>query len=290
MLDELKTILMYTADHIIMGKGHAAARQFIGFETGETGEYCFHSIADVDLTQFQIANKFANAFDFAFFPSVTNAIDESDFQDLIVFMHGTPKAGGISSGGETHIFMSPDGHCQTVADTALARWKLEFDGGGHTFTGRELALLADMTEGAVRNALADKSENRLHAIPGTKNPVMIEHADALRWLKGRRGFTPFPDRPINDRVLRQQLHATETSEALGQLIRQRLLATHKSMSDVPVAFGWEAADVGHWIAGTQTFDAEKARALAHVLDLDVPLFVGKALEVTLRRDQNRGRS
>ena len=32
------------------------------------------------------------------------------------------------------------------------------------------------------------------------------------------------------------------------------------------------------------FNAEEARKLAEVFDLDVPLFVGMALEVTTRRD------
>jgi hypothetical protein len=187
MLVELRTIFLFEADHILMGAGPEMAERFIGFPVPEEGEYCHRSPMEVDLSRFQIANAFEHGYEFAFRPSVMNMLDESQVQDLNVFMLGTPKAGGISLGGETHRFMTPDGLCQMVADTVHARWKLEWDSpGAHVLSTRELALLADMTEGAVRNAIADKGENGLRAISGSKNPVTVEHADALRWLSGRR--------------------------------------------------------------------------------------------------------
>ena len=184
------------------GQGPVAAERFIGFPPGDADEYCHRSPADVDLSQFQIASAFERGFDFAYRPSVMNTLGSHEIQDLTVFMLGTPRSGGVSSGGETHPYMTPDGLCQTVADAAHARWKLEWDSlgaGRHTFTTRELALLANMTEGAIRNALSDKSENGLRAVPNSKNPVLVEHAEAWRWLKGRRGFIPSPQRPRDDR-------------------------------------------------------------------------------------------
>lgn len=285
MFSELRTIFLFETDHILMGAGPKMAESFIGFGVGDEGEYCNRTPADVDLGRFQIAGAFDRGYDYAFRPGVTNALGEHEVQDLMVFMHGTPRAGGISSGGETHEFMTPDGLCQIVTDTVSARWKLEWDSNqSHTFTTRELALLADMTEGAVRNALADKSENGLRAVPGTKNPVIVEHAEALRWLTGRRGFIPTPDRPLEDRFLTEQLQNVQSAEALGQLIDRRLWATFGSRDEALVALGWRSAEAESWLVGAQAFKADRARKLAEVLDLDVPLFVGKALEVTLRRD------
>jgi hypothetical protein len=172
-----------------------------------------------------------------------------------------------------------------AADTVLARWKLEWArAGSEDFTTRELALLADITEGAVRNALADKSESGLRAIPGTKNPVTIEHAEALRWLKGRRGFIPSPGIPSEDRFLREHLQNVRSTKALGHLIDRRLWDMFGSPDAASTVLGWNPSDVEDWRKGAQTFDADLARQLAKALDLDVPLFVGKALEVTLRRD------
>ncbi|UDL96145.1 hypothetical protein LGH83_08170 [Lichenihabitans sp. PAMC28606] len=287
MLDELRTIFLFEADHLLMGAGPEMAERFVGFEPGDAGEYCHRSPADVDLSRFQITTAFNAGYDYAFRPSVMNTLGEGEVQDLHVFMLGTPRAGGIGSGGETHAFMTQSGLCQTVADTVLARWKLEWDGSGtavHDFTTRELALLADMTEGAVRNALADKSDSGLRAIPGTKNPVMVEHAEAMRWLKGRRGFIPTPGRASEDRFLTEHLQSVQSAEALGHLIGRRLWDTFGSPDKAPAALAWTVADMDGWQIGTQTFREDQARQLAQALDMDVPLFVGKALEVTLRRD------
>ena len=288
MFDELRTIFLFEADHLLMGVGPEMAERFIGFEAGSHGEYCHHTASAVDLTRFQIAQSFDRGYDYAFRPSVMNTLGEGEVQDLNVFMLGTPKAGGIDSGGETHDFMTPNGFCQTVADTVFARWKLEWESAGdHDFTTRELALLADMTEGAVRNALADKSENGLRAIPGTKNPVTVDHAEASRWLKGRRGFIPSPGRPSEDRFLTENLQNIQTAEELGQLVRRRLWDTFGSPDKAPKALDWSPSDVEDWQKGAQIFDADHARRLAIALDFDTPLFVGKALEVTLRRDLSK---
>jgi hypothetical protein len=286
MLDELRTIFLFEADHILMGAGEEAAENFIGIPVPEDRQYCFESPAKVDLRKFQITDMFVRGYDIAFFPSVLTAFDGSEFQDLNVFMQGIPHVGGRSAGGETHRFMTPDGYCQMVADAAFARWKLEWDESGtdiHTFTTRELALLSNMTEGAVRNALADKTENGLRAIPGAK-PVSVEHNEALRWLTGRRGFIPSPRRPSEDRFLTEHLRDIRSSEALGKLIERQLWSAFGSPQQAPAAIGWTSDDVEQWCRGSFRFDESRARQLAQALDFDVPLFVGKALEVTLRRD------
>lgn len=284
MLDELRAILLFEADHILLGAGPQAASQFIGFEA-EDGEYCNLPAQRVDLTRFSIAGAFDRGYDYAFRPSVMNTLGEHEVQDLIVFMLGTPRAGGLYSGGETHAFMTPDGLCQRVADTVMARWKLEWDttgAGDHTFTTRELALLADMTEGAVRNALADKSEHGLQAVSGSKNPVLVEHAEAVRWLSGRRGFIASPVHPSSDRFLTEHLRDIRSSDALGILIAQRLQALEVGRNAPKL----NQTEIDQWSSGSQKFNEQIARKIAKALGFDVPLFVGKALEVTLRRDQS----
>ena len=281
MLDELRTIFLYEADHLILGAGTDMAAYFIGFEPTDHGlEYLDEDTSLVDLKRFQISDVFDRAYDLAFSPSMLTRFDESEIQDLNSFMLGTPKSGGTASGGMTHSFMTEDGYCQIVCDIARARWNLEFSDWRGDFTTRELALLANMTEGAVRNALADKSENGLKAIPGMK-PVSIEFNEAKRWLMGRRGFIPSPQRLADDRVVAQRLAATRSAEELGQLIRQ-------CVRILEIEVGQPAETMEAWFKGSFTFDAALAQHLAEKLGLEVPLFVGKALEVSLRRDANQG--
>lgn len=281
MFTELRTILLFEADHILMGAGEKAAEAFIGFRADE---YYRCEETAVDLARFPIAASFDRCFEYAFRPSLLNTISEGEVLDINVFMQGTPKAGPE---GETHEFMTPNGRCQTVADAVHARWKLEWDQFGQDLTTRELAILADMTEGAVRTALADKSENGLRAIPGAK-PVAVEHKEALRWLRGRRGFIPTPERPNEDRFMTEHLQNIQSAEALGRLIRRRLWPTFGSPDKTPAALGWTSDDVERWENGTQVFSEAHALQLAQALDFDAPLFVGKALEVTLRRDLKKG--
>jgi hypothetical protein len=285
LLNELRTIFLYEADHVLLSSGPGKAEAFIGFPIGEDGEYLNESASKVDLALFaNIAGSFERGFEFAFNRSRLNAFGEHEIQDLQVFMAGTPRAGGISSGGETHAFMTPDGYCRMVADATFARWKLEWKNDeSETFTTRELALLANMSEGAVRVAIADKSDGRLKTIPGSK-PVSVEFDEALRWLSGRRGFVAWPDRPADDRFLTRAIRDAETPKAFGQLIRQ---VAEKLASGSLEKAGFKAAESETWFDGSFAFDASRARVLAEALDIDVPMFVGKALEVTLRSEGTR---
>ena len=287
MFDELRTIFLFEADHILLSSGEEKATAFIGFPPGDAREYCHQSPSRVDLSLFSnITRSFDAGYELAFRPSVICTLGEEEVQDLMVFMDGTPRTGGISSGGEGHRFMTPDGYCQTVTDTVFARWKLEWDQGGdagHTFTTRDLALLASMTEGAVRNALSDKSENGLKAIPGSK-PVSVEHAEALRWLTGRRGFVPWANRPAEDRFLTENFRELTSVAAFGHIVSRLVWTALSSPQHASVTLGWTPAELDAWCNGSFIFDASRAEQLGSALGMDVPLFAGKALEVTLRRD------
>lgn len=279
-LAELRTILLYTADHIAIGASWEAAEAFIGFEIERHVEtYTDADPARVDLSRFHATELFECCYDYAFTPSYLTEHDGSLIQDIQVFMDGTPRCGG---GGEVHDFMSENGACRIVADAALARSNL--DEGEPELTTRELALLADMTEGAVRNALADKGENGLRAIPGRKNPVVVERAEALRWLEGRRGFVPSPRGFASDRVIPERIRAAQTPQELGRIIDR--LAYYRFTHERPAAveLGWTPERFEAWCAGAQAFDEAEALQLAAAFSFDAPLFVGKAREVTLRRD------
>ena len=281
MLDELRTIFLFEADHVLISSGPMKAEAFIGFPAGDRGEYVHDAPSKVDLSLFaDITASFERAYEFAFNRSRLNTFSEHEVQDLQAFMEGTPRVGGISSAGEMHRFMTPEGYCRTVADAAFARWKLEWAGDESAkFTTRELALLANMSEGAVRMAISDKTDGRLKAIPGSK-PVAVEFAEAKRWLSGRRGFVPWPERAADDRFLTRAIRDAETPKELARLVDQ--IAGFDATNRLAATLGWPIADVRSWFDGSFTFDVERAGQIAKALQLDVPMFVGKALEVTLR--------
>jgi hypothetical protein len=75
------------------------------------------------------------------------------------------------------------GHLQDMIDRLRARRTLDE---GSFMSISELALLADMSERSVRNALIMEGTGRLNADKSGD----IENAEARRWLEGRRGFVP----------------------------------------------------------------------------------------------------
>ncbi|CAX25024.1 protein of unknown function [Methylorubrum extorquens DM4] len=287
--DELRTIFLFQAAHIEIGAGAAAAETFIGFKP-EIGEHGFRrsfleeDTAKVDLSRFPISEEFELAYDFAFRPSRANFFN--DCGNLLNFMKGVPRDAPESFFERvSRHYLTPDGFCQTVAEAAHARWKLEkadkvfTDASTVTFTTRELGLLANMSEGAVRNALADKSENGLRALPGEK-PVKVSRDEALRWLAGRRGFLRAPDRPRDDASVRDWLAAVKTIKDLKEFLSVHFSAFDDL--DVP------QEKVEAWEAGNIPSDLNEIRDFAKAIDVDVPTFVGRVMEAVERRDAAQG--
>lgn len=84
-----------------------------------------------------------------------------------------------------------------------------------------LALLANMSEGAVRNAMSDRGEGGLRASPGSK-PVEVPFEEARRWLAGRRGFVASPRRLSENRAVFDRLATVRSATDLGDLVRRCL--------------------------------------------------------------------
>lgn len=318
MRGELRDILLYQADHLVCCGTTDAAEAFIGFppedDEGLYESYWRMDASGVDLSRFRISEYFDLAYDFAFEPSLIHHIHPVEVGSLVAFMNGIPRPMSQDINNIDPLlpmrplsasFMEQDGYCQTVADAAVARWKLEVSGQG-TFTPRELALLANMSEGAVRNAMSDKSESALKPIPGSK-PIQVEHEDAMRWLQGRRGYRAIPRRVDTDTVAKLKLETVRNVQELSGVITAHYVAfvgrhpfqEHSNRhfsSDGTSSFeieqmpkglrslDWSMEEFESWREGSFSFDREKAISLAEALGLDAPLFAGKALEVSLRRD------
>lgn len=273
MLNELRVIFLFEADHIAMGKGQAAAAAFVGFSSDQ---YYSEDPSKVDLAEFEISKAFDAAFDFAFQVGAHHRFNAADLQDLIVFLEGTPRIGGqASEGGETHPFMHPQGFCRRTVDTAQARWWLDHPEEAGEFTVRHLALLANMTEGAVRNALAAEKVKAT----GKRNTVSAEFA--AEWLRGRRGFVPTRSPVWDEHALKSDLRNARSPHDLGGVIRRKLDAMGLTEEAVAERLRWPLKDVSRWCRGHVDVDVSKATAFAEALAFETNVFAGRVVEIGL---------
>lgn len=272
MRDELCTILLFKADDIAMTKREDAAASFIGF----TSDCYFKESAEqVSLGPFRISTTMDILFDYAFQVGRADSFDESMLQDAIVFMENIPRVGGRDHEAVGHRFMEPDGFCRTVVDTAGARWKLEDDNGSE-LSVRELALLARMTEGAVRNAIAAAGIKS----KGAKTYVTL--AFATEWLAGRRGFVPTTCwNYTSQRAMTDIRHASSIG-AFAEILCRRTQAQGLSNAELATAAGLTEEQVAEWLGGDPRLDLQAAVAIAGALDLDPALMAGRAVELILR--------
>jgi hypothetical protein len=72
-----------------------------------------------------------------------------------------------------------------IIERALARYQLDY---GQYITLPQLALLGDVSERSVRNAIHATGESMLIATRDATNELVVEKMEALRWLGGRRNF------------------------------------------------------------------------------------------------------
>lgn len=242
---------------------------------------------EVDLSRFPMAQRVLDAHGYAFAPTGDDALDLTDLHELADMLSGLPRedfSGDISAfpnvGGNTNI--------EDVCQAVWARAAIDGidDGLTNALSTKQIALLADMTEGAVRNAMTLTGEAGLTAIPKSK-PVRVDVDEARRWLSGRRGFHPTPIVSQNDPILNERLRAFDRIEQLSDFIERHAIRLHSGFSELANTVSWDVSEIIAWRNGTYKFDAARAIVLGKALGADAPTFSGKALELALRRDLNK---
>ncbi len=272
MLAELKRVLLVQANQIAHAGSLDFAVAFMGFETGNPlYPYCKDDPGKVDLGRFNATGYLDQAYDFAFQVGQHWRFGDETAQNVDEWVRGANQQ---ASNGEGSPLANPDGMCRRAADTAFGRWKL---GKGHDLTVRELALLAAMTEGAVRNSL---SRERIAIQEGK-----VDHAIASAWLGDRRDFVPTREEEGGQAcwaegarfILEREAFAVAFSHLLkGFEISPAELATKAQVSEEFVAA---------LAAGRPPTDLAALRRVGEALDLDAPHFVGIAVQAALRGGQ-----
>ena len=151
-------------------------------------------------------------------------------------------------------YISEPSTCQLADLVKRVDARLRLDQ-GDVLSVSALARLAGMNERSVRNMVSADGDNRL--VVGDNN--LVEHLEALRWLKGRRGFTPtqFRSLPGNLKEMPDVLEAVE----IPGFINFRLKALWTGVEKEGFSFGTVPTRPAWW-----TRAANSAGMLATRLD------------------------
>lgn len=135
----------------------------------------------INLDAFSITKTVRDAYAFAFQVNSPERFGADDWGDLGAFVSGGVRHSWTGDFSPAYQDQSKLRH---VADMVTGRVELLTDG---ALSIRQLALLANMIEPAVRSSLSTegiKTEGR---------PASLPAATALAWLRKRRGFVPTSD-------------------------------------------------------------------------------------------------
>ena len=269
MMAELKTAMLVQANQIAHAGSLDYAVAFMGFETSNPSYPYVEDDADsVDLDRFAATSYLDLAYDYAFQVERFWRFGDDTAQDVEEFIRGANPRG---NDGCASPLASPDRFCRRAADTAFGRWKLET---GYDLTVRELALLAQMKEPAVRNSL---SKERIALERGG-----VDANVALAWLGERRDF--IPTRKEEGRKAYRTAHSRFVLErepfakAFSQLMRYFDLSPAALALKAQV----EEAFVSELLAGKPQPDLASLRRVGEALEIDAPHFVGIAVQTAMR--------
>ena len=282
-MNELREVLLGNACQIVLSTGEEGlAETYLGisleqFSLDSMPGSFRDKIAAIDLDRFHVARQISAAYDFALQEgdaAARTAFDEDDWNDLAIFAAGAARC---SFGGEPTPLFDEDSALRRTLDMALARMNLRH---GYSLTIRQLALLADIGETAVRTSLS------ADGIRTEGKPAQVSAEVAEPWLRRRRGFVPTLEfseiRAEVEAIVAAPMFGDQPFEkALVEIMDQRGFDTAALAQQVNVDEAWLRA----LVAGDQVAcDLDALRRLAGGLGVEAPLFVGRAVEDLLRRE------
>jgi hypothetical protein len=289
VMDELREVLMGNACQIALSMGRdELAEAYLGISLedqsfGSGHRLSLEELRKIDLDRFSIARQVGWAFDYAFQigePSARLMFDEDDWNDIGIFRNGAAR---ISYGGEPTPLDRENSHLSHTLDMTLARMALDHSSWMNI---RDLALLANMGEAAVRTSLSAEG------IRTEGKPAQLSGEVAAEWLSRRRGFVPTLARPE-----RGQAPSPTSSDLLSTKPFSEALTAMMVEASIDVTTLAEAAKVdASWLSALVAGQSaacviDALQRVAAALDADVPLFVGRAVEASLRseaQDQSVG--
>lgn len=237
-LEELRVLIWCTASQVaLLGRGDLADAMIEPDADFGMSETPAAYLSKIDLSAFEITNTVTAAYDFAFQINDPTRFGADRWGDLGAFVSGGVRH---SWSGDMSPTLREDSKLRHLADMVQGRVNLLM---GDALSIRQLALLANMIEPAVRSSLSAegiKTEGR---------PASLPADTALSWLSGRRGFVPTAD-GLAARDLATDFSILGVSP-FPSALEQLLSARRVSKEEIAVAAEIESSLITKLIAGTE---------------------------------------
>ncbi len=272
MASELREILMVQASQIAHLGMKEAAWAYLGFECdlGPVTQPTRDEVEKIDLQRFAAWQYLSTACDYGFQVGLCWGYGESENHDIVALAEGITPAACY---GDRSPYLEANSKCRHVVDLAIGRWSLEV-GDGRALTVRQLALLAGMSEAAVRNSLSAEK---------IRTPVNPD--EALRWLMARKGFIPTRTEENQQAFWVAHTRSFLSAARFGSGL-QAILADLKLTPQAAAKKAGVKTEVMHALIAERhaSADIESFLKIGAALNLDAPYFAGQAVEVALRRN------
>lgn len=280
VMSDLQHALKATANHIaVAGADGNVAALFLGFSIKDDASFGAEEIDEktIRLERFAITKIIDNAYDFAFQVGPRpkqHTMDEADYLRMLTFRRGSPR---FVWGGVDTPMSDDDAPISRTIDTADARMRIHWKFG---LTVRQLALLANMSEPAVRTSL---SKEGIKTAGGRNDRGLAEIPieEAQPWLEGRRGFVatlePEPTDPFYADDVVRLFKANGFDAGLSNVSAGASLS--KCANEARVDPNWllELAS-----GRPAKLDMEALDRVAQQICADAPAFIGNAVAAVLR--------
>ena len=168
-------------------------------------------------------------------------------------------------------------HIFEVVNTAWARRSLD---GGHGLSIKDVALLANIDERTVRNAVSAKELDSLKQ----DKKVNIDNKSASKWLSSRKGFIPTKSPKENiseiddvESTIELRAYLVDIREKLGiDISKQRWISEEKGVH--------QSAILGLENGGVFGIPIDKSDVLADFYNIDREKFLMKIMEVCFNKE------
>lgn len=170
-----------------------AGAAMLGLEAN-TPMHLWPAVADYDLSKVDVAGGLETVYRYAFhgelkrLGSICDDIEDGNLGRIQALIKLIGESDVVSRNWDDVADAHDLAQCRGLAEMvtlASARYHLDSEA---RISLSDLALLAEMNERSVRNALHAEGESMLAAFRNEEGELVVEKAEALRWLRGRRNF------------------------------------------------------------------------------------------------------
>lgn len=278
---DLRKILYLEASRIAALRFDEKASEFLGTTVELYADELLGSeihpevLASVDLGDFHITDVIDLAYSAQFEKPdewLLTAMEGATLQAFLATMPGSDLT------GTTPVWLSEEGACIRMARAGVALGKIQamlngnvgIQGGFfdvfYSFSVRDMAALANMSEGSIRNALVSKKSDRLEKMDVPGGQVLIDPVEACRWLSERRGYR------AHGGVVRGQGYFPEyVRYDPNKALRWLSLCTFWHSGSVELTagkLGWREDQVVGLLGGNFPLDEKEVRKFAAVALVD----------------------